>query len=111
MNPDPLIPDTQVIYPQPFKDSSYIHLEMQVYIEKFINDFQLTNEEKDFIRSKNIQEWIDENGFKGKRGNLTITKFALELKKYILEKGLTNIYNKYKKLNGKCVMCWFGIKK
>ena len=37
-------------------------------------------------------------------------KFTTELKKHCDLKELENIYNKYKKIKGKSIMVWFGIK-
>jgi hypothetical protein len=60
---------------------------------------------KFFVQSRDIEEWIKENKL-----GITMTKFGLELKKYIATKGITNVLNKQKKLEGKGVMCWIGIK-
>ena len=75
------------------------------YIEKFLESFEITNIETDFVRSRDIEEWIKENKL-----GITMTKFGLELKKYIATKGITNVLNKYKKIEGKSIMCWIGIK-
>ena len=75
------------------------------YIEKFLESFEITNIDTDFVRSRDIEEWIKENKL-----GITMTKFGLELKKYIAMKGITNVSNKQKKLDGKGVMCWIGIK-
>ena len=75
------------------------------YIEKFLENFEITNNESDFVRSKDIEEWIKESKL-----GITMTKFGIELKKYIEVKKYDKIVNKYKKLDGKSVMCWFGIK-
>jgi carbonic anhydrase len=75
------------------------------YIEKFLESFEMTNIETDYVRSRDIEEWIKENKL-----GITMTKFGLELKKYIAMKGITNVLNKQKKLEGKGVMCWIGIK-
>jgi hypothetical protein len=39
-----------------------------------------------------------------------MTKFGIELKKHIELKKYDKIINKYKKLEGRSIMCWFGIK-
>ena len=75
------------------------------YIEKFLESFEITNIDTDFVRSRDIEEWIKEEKL-----GITMTKFAIELKKYIAMKGITNVVNKQKKLDGKGVMCWIGIK-
>ena len=75
------------------------------YIEKFLENFEITNSEDDFVRSKDIEEWIKESKL-----GITMTKFGIELKKHIEMKKYDKIINKYKKIEGKSVMCWFGIK-
>ena len=75
------------------------------YIQTFMDSFEITNSEDDFVKSKVIEEWIADNKL-----GITTTKFSLELKKYALEKGLTNVVNKRKKIDSKLFMCWFGIR-
>ena len=65
----------------------------------------MTNSDTDFVRSRDIEEWIKEYKL-----GITMTKFGLELKKYIAMKRILNINNKQKKSEGKGVMCWIGIK-
>ena len=74
-------------------------------IQKFLESYNITNNEKDFIKSSDIKDWVKENDV-----GISDTKFAMELKKYCLKNKLDNVYNKYKKVDGKSVKCWFGIK-
>jgi hypothetical protein len=75
------------------------------YIEKFLESYEITDDEKNYTRSKNIEDWIKDNKL-----GITMTKFGIELKKYVNMKKYENVMNKCKKLEGKSVMCWFGIK-
>lgn len=75
------------------------------YIEKFLESYEITDNEENYTRSRNIEDWIKDNKL-----GITMTKFGIELKKYIDMKKCENVLNKYKKLEGKSVMCWFGIK-
>lgn len=75
------------------------------YIEKFLQNFEITNIESDFVQSKYIEEWIKENNL-----GITMTKFGMELKKYAKMKNMTYVENNYKKIDGKTIKCWFGVK-
>ena len=74
-------------------------------IDKFKNDFEITQNEEDFVRSKDIEKWLGDGKFK-----VSITKFSLEMNKYINISKLKGVYNKNKKIKGKTSMVWFGIK-
>lgn len=74
-------------------------------INKFLNDYELTNDETDYVESKQIEGWIKMNSEK-----VSMTKFGLEMKKYATIKKLNNVTNKAKKIGGKSKVCWFGIK-
>ena len=74
-------------------------------IDTFKNDFELTNNENDFVKSSDIEDWI-----KQKTLGITMMKFSSEMKKYAIINKLENVYNKVKKVKGKSPMCWFGIK-
>ena len=60
-------------------------------IQKFLESYNITNDDKDFIKSADIKEWVKENDV-----GISDTKFAMELKKYCLKNKLDNVYNKYK---------------
>lgn len=72
-------------------------------INVFLQDFTITNNEDDFIESKDIVEWL-----KGK--DITITKFGREMNKYCLKNKLDLVKSKNKKISGKSSTCWVGIK-
>jgi hypothetical protein len=75
------------------------------YIETFLESYEITNDEENFTKSKSIEDWVKDNKL-----GITMTKFGIELKKYVDMKKYKNVMNKYKKVGGKSVMCWFGIK-
>jgi hypothetical protein len=76
------------------------------YIDAFLNDYEITNEETDFVKSSDIEWWINMQDL-----GITMKKFGAELTKYATIHKLCNVYVKGKKINGKSVNCWFGIKK
>jgi phage/plasmid-associated DNA primase len=75
-------------------------------VETFKRDFEITNNENDFVTSNNIEEWIN-----SKKLGISMKKFGMEMKKYITIHKLDNVENKVKKINGKGVQAWFGIQK
>jgi hypothetical protein len=75
------------------------------FLDGFMNDFEITGVETDYIKSLVIQEWLD----KQKLG-ISMMKFGVELKKYVMINKVKNVYTKQKKLGGKPYNCWFGIK-
>jgi hypothetical protein len=72
-------------------------------IELFLNDYEITNNEDDFIKSNDIEEWL-------KPLKISITKFGMEMNKYININQIKNVYSKDKKINGKTKKVWIGIK-
>ena len=75
-------------------------------INNFLGEFVITDNEEDFIRSSEIDLWLKEAKL-----NISINKFALDFKKYCSIKKHINVVSKNKKLNGKCLKVWTGIKK
>ena len=75
-------------------------------IGKFCNDYQLTNDVKDFTISNDINLWLEEQ-----KAGISIKKFSLELTKYCKIKNFINIESKTKNINGKCHKVWIGIKR
>jgi phage/plasmid-associated DNA primase len=74
-------------------------------ISSFIQEFEITNNENDFVLSSEIQEWLEQ----GKYG-ITMKKFGMEIKQYTKIKRLNNIRSIVKKINGKTPQVWIGIK-
>lgn len=68
----------------------------------FLNDFEFGD---GFLPSNEIKEWLKENNLM-----MSEVKIAREIKQYAERKGF-EIENKYKKIDGKSVKCWFGIKR
>ena len=66
-------------------------------------DFEFTNSPNDFIPSSILVEWL-----KGKQ--ITITKLGRDINAYAIRNELENIHVKDKKVQGKTVKVWCGIK-
>lgn len=75
-------------------------------IIKFLESYDITNNVDDYIKSNEIDYFIKEN-----KVNISSTKFTMELKKYCKIKKYDNIESKLKKISGKVIRCWIGIKK
>lgn len=74
-------------------------------ISLFKEDFEITDNEDDYVMSSDIEKWLAD-----KKCKISMTKFGLELNKYVKLNKLENITNKVKKIKGKPKRCWFGIK-
>lgn len=72
---------------------------------KFKQDFELTNDVNDFVKSSVIQEWI-----KKTKLDTSMKKFGMLMKKECLLKKLDKIESKVKKIAGKTPQVWVGIK-
>ena len=75
------------------------------FIDSFKNDFEITNNENDFVLSSLLVDWIKIN-----KHNISITKLGREINKYVIEKELKNVESKAKKIGGKTKQVWSGIK-
>jgi hypothetical protein len=75
------------------------------FIEGFKNDFEITNEPEDFVPSKTIETWINQ-----KKLGISMKKFGMEMKRYTLIHKLENVMSNNKKVYGKVVKVWFGMK-
>lgn len=71
----------------------------------FLDEFEITNDIKDFIESKYMKNWLAD-----KKVGISPEKFAKDLKKYCVRNGMDKVINKVKKINGKNRQCWFGMK-
>ena len=75
------------------------------FVSQFLEDFELTDNINDFVKSSTIEEWL-----KNKNLGVSMKCFGGELKKHCIINKFVNIDNKYKKVSGKTVKVWFGIK-
>jgi len=73
-------------------------------VDTFVNDFDITNNETDYVTSKDIELWITD-----KKLGITMKKFGMELRKYCAIKGFDKVDSINKKINGKVVKVWTGI--
>ncbi len=74
-------------------------------IDTFLEEFEITNDEKDFVPSNDISEWIKEKNL-----GISAKKFGMEIKAYCKKNNFENVVSKLKKINGKTSQCWFGVK-
>lgn len=74
-------------------------------IENLLGDYEITNNPDDYVPSCEIEAFLKD----GKYG-ITMKKFGMEMKKYTTIKRYENVVSKSKKLKGKVVQCWVGIK-
>jgi phage/plasmid-associated DNA primase len=74
-------------------------------IHKFIESFEITNDANHFTKSSDIEVWLKETKL-----NVSMTKFAIELKKYCSIKKYSNVESKNKKIAGKVPKVWIGIR-
>jgi len=79
--------------------------EEKSYINIFTNDFEMTNLEKDWVASEDLQKWIDD-----KKLGISMSRFGNEMNKYCKINNLENVYSKPKKIHGKTKQVWYGIK-
>ena len=75
------------------------------FVSQFLTDFEITNNVKDFVPSSYIDEWL-----KHKNLGVSMKCFGAELRKHCIISKFTNVSSKDKKINGKNVKAWFGIK-
>ena len=75
-------------------------------IETFKEYFEITNNANDYVTSSEICEWIIEIVV-----NSDYCKFIKLLKQHCDSNNMRNVYNKDKKIYGRSVRVWFGIKK
>ena len=75
------------------------------YVDKFKKVFEITNDEQDYIESSAIQQWITKYNI-----CISMTKMGIELNKYAKINNHDNVHKHDKKINGKTVKVWKGIK-
>jgi len=74
-------------------------------ISAFLQEYEITNDENDFVRSSEIQEWLEQGKF-----GITMKKFGMEMKQYSVKNKLEYVQTTVKKINGKLIRIWSGIK-
>jgi phage/plasmid-associated DNA primase len=75
------------------------------YIEKFLNDFEITDNKSDFVPSQQIEMWLT-----GYNLGVTMKKFGVDMAKECKIKGHANVRTDVKSFSGKKMRGWFGIK-
>tara|TARA_R110002126_G_scaffold189385_1_gene337681 strand:+ start:400 stop:2868 length:2469 start_codon:yes stop_codon:yes gene_type:complete len=74
-------------------------------IDSFLNEFEITDNPADFVKSSDVERWMTEGKFR-----VTMTKFGMEMNKHLKIHKFQRVESKIKKIGGKAVRCWFGIK-
>jgi hypothetical protein len=74
-------------------------------ISKLLIDYEITNYKEDYVTSENIAYWL-----KDTESNISSKKFGVELKRYCDINNFNNVRSDIKKISGKSVRVWFGIK-
>jgi phage/plasmid-associated DNA primase len=83
---------------------SYIGGEAHI-IDKFLEMFQITGSPLDFVKSKDIMAWKT-----SEKQGLSDAKFASEVKRHCTKLKIPEIESKQKKIDGKNVQVWLGIR-
>ena len=73
-------------------------------IDTFLNDFELTGDKKDYVKSSDIEKWITDNKL-----GITMKAFSIKMVKYCAVQNINGIESKTKKISGKACKCWVGI--
>ena len=75
------------------------------FIPKFLEDYEITNNVKDYVVSKDMQIWNEI-----KNPGISFVAFSKELKKHCIIQHYDNVCSKDKKINGKALKCWIGVR-
>jgi len=78
----------------------------EVFVNEFGRYYEITGDKTDFIPSINISEWAKNHNLKintAKTFNLLLLPLGLDVK--------NKEQYRYKKIEGKAIMCWFGVKR
>lgn len=75
-------------------------------VKRFLDyGYVITCNEEDYVTSSAIQRWINDE-----KVGISMMKFGREMKKYLFLNNITGVKNDGKKIAGKNIQCWFGIK-
>lgn len=74
-------------------------------VKKFLKDYEITGHKDDFVESKKVEAWIRNNDL-----GISMTKFGLDMNKYIAIRKIAGVKSKVKTIYGKSVQCWVGIR-
>lgn len=71
-------------------------------VVKFLKDYEITGDQRDFMKSCDIETWLKGSG-------ISIKKFAAEFNTYLIKNKIEGVVNKAKKIGGKSKCGWYGI--
>jgi phage/plasmid-associated DNA primase len=75
-------------------------------LSKFQEDYKITDDENDWVRSSEIEEWL-----KNKNLGISMKRFAKDMKLHCVQKHYKNVMSKQKKAGGLNRWSWFGIRR
>jgi hypothetical protein len=74
-------------------------------INKFLEEYDITNDKKDFVQGSYIEQWINDSKL-----GVSYKKFCIELNRYSKLNNLTSVDYIKKRVGLKTPKCWIGIK-
>jgi hypothetical protein len=87
-----------------FVKSGYV-AKKRINLFLLLEEYEITDNANDYVISSEIQEWLDE-----KKIGITMKKFGMEIKRYILKNNLRNVRSDVKRIFGINKNIWIGIK-
>ena len=75
-------------------------------LSKLEQDYEITDNENDYVLSSELEEWIKTNKI-----GITMKRFGMDMKLHCVRNNFVNVINKLKKVRGKGTQVWFGIKR
>ena len=75
------------------------------FVDKFLEDYEITNDETHFTASKKLEEWM-----KNQELGISFILFTKELKQYCAEHNYNAVCSKTKNICGKVPRVWVGIR-
>lgn len=74
-------------------------------LNRFMQDYTITNEAHHFVRSNEIEDWLLSN-----KTGVSMKRFSMDMKQYATNNKLVNVIPVQKKYAGKATRMWSGIK-
>ena len=75
-------------------------------MDQFLEEYEFTGDEADYVPSSEIKAWLE-----GTKSDVSATKLASEMKRHCETHGIEGVFNKCKKIAGKSLMTWFGVRR
>ena len=75
------------------------------FLTNFLNEYEITNDADDYVLSSSIEDWLKDGQY-----GISMKKFGMEIKKYLVLKKLDKVESIMKSIDGKKYRVWVGIK-